>query len=87
MYDTDSNMVNLDFSSSAENWYDAIDLTRLVAADNLIENIDKRIMEFDALIFVDVRDLSYRLLSFKLFVGDKRSANGAMLLYFSRNLV
>ncbi|CAG8579833.1 1499_t:CDS:2 [Paraglomus occultum] len=57
MYDTDSSTVNLDFSSSsAENWYEAIDLTRLVAADNLIEHIDKRIMEFGALVFVDLHN-------------------------------
>ena len=54
MYQPDPDKVVVDFNSSGGAWYDAVDLTRLIAADNKITFIDARIQEFGALIAVDV---------------------------------
>ena len=55
MYEVDPKSINIDFGSSASDvWYEQEDLIRLVAADNVIEKIDKRICEFGALAFIDV---------------------------------
>jgi len=57
MYHVDPDKIVVDFSSSGGAWYDAVDLTRFIAADNEITFIDARIQEFGALVTVDV---SYR---------------------------
>ncbi|KAF9909335.1 Ras suppressor protein 1 [Lobosporangium transversale] len=55
MYHVDPDTVVVDFSSSGDAWYNAVDLTRLIAADNKITFIDTRIREFGALVTVDFR--------------------------------
>ncbi|KAF8930247.1 hypothetical protein BGZ58_008370 [Dissophora ornata] len=55
MYQVDPDKVVVDFNSSEGAWYDAVDLTRFVAADNKITFIDARIQEFGALVAVDLR--------------------------------
>ncbi|KAF9178477.1 hypothetical protein BGZ51_007602 [Haplosporangium sp. Z 767] len=55
MYHVDPDKVVVDFNSSGNAWYDAVDLTRLIAADNMITFIDPRIQEFGALVAVDLR--------------------------------
>lgn len=55
MYEIDPKSITIDFTgSSSDVWYEQVDLVRLVAADNVLEKIDKRIIEFDALTFIDV---------------------------------
>lgn len=54
MYHVDPDKVVVDFNSSGNAWYDAVDLTRFIAADNKITFIDGRIHEFGALVAVDV---------------------------------
>ncbi|KAG0001268.1 hypothetical protein BGZ80_007819 [Entomortierella chlamydospora] len=55
MYHVDPDKVVVDFNSSGGAWYDAVDLTRLIASDNKITFIDARIQEFGALVSVDLR--------------------------------
>ncbi|KAG0071935.1 hypothetical protein BGZ89_008878 [Linnemannia elongata] len=55
MYHVDPDKVVVDFNSTATAWYDAVDLTRLIASDNKITHIDARIQEFGALVAVDFR--------------------------------
>ncbi|KAG0371903.1 hypothetical protein BGX24_001010 [Mortierella sp. AD032] len=55
MYHVDPDKVVVDFNSTGTAWYDAVDLTRLIAADNKITQIEPRIQEFGALIAVDLR--------------------------------
>ncbi|KAF9290682.1 hypothetical protein BGZ68_006397 [Mortierella alpina] len=55
MYHVDPDKVVVDFNSSGNAWYDAVDLTRFIAADNKITFIDGRIHEFGALVAVDLR--------------------------------
>ncbi|KAG0289322.1 Ras suppressor protein 1 [Linnemannia gamsii] len=55
MYHVDPDKVVVDFTSTAAAWYDAVDLTRLIASDNKITHIDARIQEFGALVSVDLR--------------------------------
>ncbi|KAG0209632.1 Ras suppressor protein 1 [Mortierella sp. GBA30] len=55
MYHVDPDKVVVDFNSTGSAWYDAVDLTRLIAADNRITFIDARIQEFGALVAVDLR--------------------------------
>ncbi|KAG0328572.1 hypothetical protein BGZ99_005051 [Dissophora globulifera] len=55
MYHVDPDKVVVDFNSTSGAWYDAVDLTRLIAADNKITFIDARIQEFGALVAVDLR--------------------------------
>ncbi|KAI1321208.1 hypothetical protein EDD11_007774 [Mortierella claussenii] len=55
MYHVDPDKVVVDFNSSGGAWYDAVDLTRLIAADNKITFIASRIQEFGALVAVDLR--------------------------------
>ncbi|KAF9899770.1 hypothetical protein EC991_008336 [Linnemannia zychae] len=55
MYQVDPDKVVVDFNSTGTAWYDAVDLTRLIAADNKITQIEPRIQEFGALIVVDLR--------------------------------
>ena len=54
MYHIDPDKVVVDFNSTATAWYDAVDLTRLIASDNKITYIDARVQEFGALVAVDV---------------------------------
>lgn len=55
MYEIDPKSITVDFTgSSSEVWYEQVDLVRLVAADNILEKIDKRIIEFGALTLIDV---------------------------------
>ncbi|KAG0268980.1 hypothetical protein BGZ95_002227 [Linnemannia exigua] len=55
MYHVDPDKVVVDFNSTGTAWYDAVDLTRLIAADNKITQIEPRIQEFGALVTVDLR--------------------------------
>ncbi|KAF9924114.1 Ras suppressor protein 1 [Linnemannia zychae] len=55
MYHVDPDKVVVDFNSTATAWYNAVDLTRLIASDNKITFIDSRIQEFGALVAVDLR--------------------------------
>ncbi|KAF9411043.1 hypothetical protein BGZ94_001459 [Podila epigama] len=54
MYTVDPDKIVVDFNSTSTAWYDAVDLTRLIAADNKITFIGPRIQEFGALTVVDV---------------------------------
>lgn len=54
MYTVDPDKVVIDFNATGTAWYDAVDLTRLIAADNKITFIGPRIQEFGALTVVDV---------------------------------
>ena len=55
MYEVDPKSITVDFNmGSSDVWYEQIGLVRLVAADNVIEKIDKRINEFGELTFIDV---------------------------------
>ncbi|CAG8542096.1 13118_t:CDS:2 [Funneliformis mosseae] len=57
MYEVDSKSISIDFGGSASDvWYEQVNLIRLVAADNFIKEIDKRIIEFDALAFIDLHN-------------------------------
>ncbi|GJJ79034.1 hypothetical protein EMPS_11393 [Entomortierella parvispora] len=56
MYHVDPDKIVVDFNSSGSAWYDAVDLTRFIAADNKITFIDARIQEFGALVTVDLRN-------------------------------
>ncbi|RIA95975.1 hypothetical protein C1645_872360 [Glomus cerebriforme] len=57
MYEVDTKNITIDFTGgSSDVWYEQIDLIRLVAADNVIEKIDKRIIEFSALAFIDLHN-------------------------------
>ncbi|KAI9233531.1 MAG: hypothetical protein BYD32DRAFT_399092 [Podila humilis] len=53
MYTVDPDKVVIDFNATGTAWYDAVDLTRLIAADNKITFIGTRIQEFGALTVVD----------------------------------
>ncbi|KAF9105023.1 hypothetical protein BGX29_000835 [Mortierella sp. GBA35] len=55
MYHVNPDKVVVDFNSTGTAWYDAVDLTRLIAADNKITFIDARIQEFGALVTIDLR--------------------------------
>ncbi|CAB5391138.1 uncharacterized protein OCT59_006207 [Rhizophagus irregularis] len=57
MYEIDPKSITVDFTgSSSEVWYEQVDLVRLVAADNILEKIDKRIIEFGALTLIDLHN-------------------------------
>jgi len=58
MYTVDPDKVVVDFNATGTAWYDAVDLTRLIAADNKITFIGTRIQEFGALTVVDVSSAS-----------------------------
>ncbi|CAG8732651.1 9008_t:CDS:2, partial [Acaulospora morrowiae] len=54
MYEVDPKSITIDFSGGGSDvWYETVDLVRMVAADNQLESIDKRIVEFNALAFID----------------------------------
>ncbi|KAG9067919.1 hypothetical protein KI688_011510 [Linnemannia hyalina] len=55
MYHVDPDKVVVDFNSTATAWYDAVELTRLIASGNKITHIDARIQEFGALVAIDLR--------------------------------
>lgn len=56
MYHVDPNSIVVDFTSDAGGWYDAVELTKFVAGDNEITEIDSRIgEEFGALTHIDVK--------------------------------
>lgn len=55
MYEVDPKTITIDFSGGGSDvWYETVDLVRMVAADNQLESIGKRIAEFNALAFIDV---------------------------------
>ncbi|CAI2171496.1 9862_t:CDS:2 [Funneliformis geosporum] len=57
MYEVDSKSISIDFGGgSSDVWYEQVNLIRLVAADNFIKKIDKRINEFDELAFIDLHN-------------------------------
>ncbi|KAI8070096.1 hypothetical protein BDF21DRAFT_495729 [Thamnidium elegans] len=57
MYHVDPNSIVVDFTSDAGGWYDAVELTKFVAGDNEITEMDSRIgEEFGALTHIDFRD-------------------------------
>ena len=53
----DPNKIVVDFSSSSgDAWYDQNELTKFIAADNMISEIDERLgQEFGALTTLDVK--------------------------------
>jgi hypothetical protein len=54
-YHVDPNSVVVDFTSSGDAWYDSVELTRMIAGDNAITEIDERLgTEFGALKQIDV---------------------------------
>lgn len=54
-YHVDPNSVVVDFTSSGDAWYDSVELTKFVAGDNAITEIDTRLAEeFGALRILDV---------------------------------
>lgn len=56
MYHVDPNSIVVDFTSNAGGWYDAVELTKFVAGDNEITEMDSRIgEEFGALTHIDVK--------------------------------
>ncbi|KAG0267925.1 hypothetical protein DFQ27_007907 [Actinomortierella ambigua] len=56
MYNVDPNKIVVDFNDSSNAWYNAVDLTRLIATDNQIDLIEDNIQEFGALTHVDFRN-------------------------------
>lgn len=53
----DPNSIVVDFTSGGDAWYDAVELTKFVAGDNAITEIDARLgEEFGALTHLDFRD-------------------------------
>jgi hypothetical protein len=59
----------VDFTSSGDAWYDSVELTKIIAGDNAITEIDERLgSEFGALKQLDVRiiDVIYYLYLEKL---------------------
>ncbi|CAG8556254.1 13187_t:CDS:10 [Ambispora gerdemannii] len=57
MYETDTANIDLDFGAARSDiWYEAVDLTRMVIADNHLQSIDKRIAEFRSLVFIDLHN-------------------------------
>lgn len=56
-YHVDPNSVVVDFTSDGGAWYDAVELTKLIAGDNEIIEIDSRLgEEFGALKQIDVSE-------------------------------
>lgn len=56
-YHVDPNSIVVDFTSGGDAWYDAVELTKFVAGDNAITEIDERLgEEFGALTHIDFRD-------------------------------
>ncbi|KAF9967872.1 hypothetical protein BGZ73_000341 [Actinomortierella ambigua] len=56
MYNVDPNKIVVDFNDTSNAWYNAVDLTRLIASDNQIDHIEDNIQEFGALTHVDFRN-------------------------------
>ncbi|KAG9300017.1 hypothetical protein G9A89_009745 [Geosiphon pyriformis] len=57
MYEVDSTAIDIDFSANnSDLWYQAVDLTRFIAADNQLKTVDKRIVEFNALVLIDLHN-------------------------------
>ncbi|KAL7311234.1 hypothetical protein PS15m_009018 [Mucor circinelloides] len=57
MYHVDPNSIVVDFTSSGDAWYDSVELTKFIAGDNAITEIDPRLAdEFGALKLLDFRD-------------------------------
>lgn len=55
-YHVDPNSIVVDFTSEDAGWYDAVELTKFIAGDNAITEIDERLgEEFGALTHIDVR--------------------------------
>lgn len=54
-YHVDPNKIVVDFSSSGDAWYDSAELSKFIATDNEITELDERIgTEFGALTLIDV---------------------------------
>ncbi|KAF7731379.1 hypothetical protein EC973_000187 [Apophysomyces ossiformis] len=61
MYHVDPNSIVVDFSSSGDAWYDYVELTKFIATDNAITEIDERLgEEFGALTLLDIRSNQLR---------------------------
>ncbi|GAN09689.1 leucine-rich repeat-containing protein 40-like [Mucor ambiguus] len=57
MYHVDPNSIVVDFTSAGDAWYDSVELTKFIAGDNAITEIDARLAdEFGALKLLDFRD-------------------------------
>ncbi|KAI9302189.1 hypothetical protein BJ944DRAFT_270305 [Cunninghamella echinulata] len=57
MYHVDPNSIVIDFNSSGDAWYDAVELSKFVASDNKIKVVDDRLgKEFGALTILDFRN-------------------------------
>ncbi|KAL9551866.1 hypothetical protein MBANPS3_004048 [Mucor bainieri] len=57
MYHVDPNSIVVDFTSAGDAWYDSVELTKFMAGDNAITEIDARLAdEFGALKLLDFRD-------------------------------
>ncbi|CAO3627197.1 unnamed protein product [Cunninghamella echinulata] len=57
MYHVDPNSIVIDFNSSGDAWYDAVELSKFVASDNEIKVVDDRLgKEFGALTVLDFRN-------------------------------
>lgn len=54
-YQVDPNSIVVDFSNTGDAWYDAVELTKFIASDNTLTEIDDRFgEEFGALTYIDV---------------------------------
>ncbi|KAG0229225.1 Ras suppressor protein 1 [Actinomortierella wolfii] len=56
MYYVDPDKIVVDFNDTSNAWYNAVDLTRLLANDNQIDLIEDNIQEFGALTHIDFRN-------------------------------
>ncbi|KAL0086761.1 hypothetical protein F4703DRAFT_1848485 [Phycomyces blakesleeanus] len=57
MYHVDPNKIVVDFTSSADAWYDSVELTKFMASDNQLVVLDERVgEEFGALTLLDLRN-------------------------------
>ncbi|OAC99929.1 hypothetical protein MUCCIDRAFT_185157 [Mucor lusitanicus CBS 277.49] len=57
MYHVDPNSIVVDFTSAGDAWYDSVELTKFIAGDNAITEIDASLAdEFGALKLLDFRD-------------------------------
>ncbi|KAI9313184.1 hypothetical protein BX666DRAFT_1980456 [Dichotomocladium elegans] len=81
MYHVDPNKVVVDFNSSGDAWYDTTELTKFMATDNIISELDERIgHEFGALTLIDIRNNQLHTLPSSLSQLQQLTA-----LYLSHN--
>lgn len=55
LYEIEPEDVKVNLSADAGTWWEVVDLTRLVAADNQLTTVDPRISNFPTLTYMDVR--------------------------------